>query len=74
MKIMRFLEGLVLGGLVGASLAILLAPASGDELRGRIQSEVDRVRLEVKEAAVQRRSELEEQLSALRSPQKPGPA
>ena len=74
MKIMRFLEGLVLGGLVGASLAILLAPASGDELRGRIQSEVDRVRSEVKEAAVQRRSELEEQLSALRSPQKPGPA
>lgn len=67
----NFLAGLILGGLVGAAVALLLAPAGGEELRGRLQSEADRLRLEVQRAAEERRRELEEQLRALRSPQPP---
>ena len=32
-----FFAGLVIGGLVGASLALLLAPQSGEETRGQIK-------------------------------------
>jgi gas vesicle protein len=70
MKAMRFFEGLMLGGLVGAAVAILFAPSSGTELRGRMQGEADRVRMEVNQAAATRRMELEQQLTALRTPRK----
>ena len=68
----RFLSGFLLGSLLGATLAILLTPSSGDELRGRVQSEIERVRLEVRNAAQDRRAELEQQLTALRSPRREG--
>ncbi len=70
-SLMRFLSGFVLGGMVGASVAILLAPESGTELRNRIQAEVDRIQAEVKKASSDRRAELEQQLAALRKPNKP---
>jgi gas vesicle protein len=70
MRFVRFLEGFLLGGLAGAVAAILLAPASGEDLRLKIQHEVERVRGEVQAAAVERRAELEEQLSALRTPRR----
>ena len=69
---LRFLEGFVLGGLIGVSLGLLFAPASGEDLRGQIQGEIDRVRSEVAGAASERRIELEQQLAALRSPARPG--
>ena len=47
---------------------LLLTPYSGEELRERVQSEVDRIQSEVKQAAVDRRAELEGQLAALREP------
>ena len=71
MKIGPFLGGIFLGSLIGGVVALLLAPASGEELRNRIQSEAERVRSEVSQAASDRRSELEQQLSALRAPRKP---
>jgi gas vesicle protein len=67
-----FFEGVVLGALVGVSLALLLTPASGEELIDRMQSEADRISGEVRHAALERRSELEQQLAALRSTRKPG--
>jgi gas vesicle protein len=70
MKALRFMEGLVLGGLVGAAVAVLFAPSSGQELRGRMQGETERIRAEVNQAAATRRMELEQQLAALRSPRK----
>jgi gas vesicle protein len=70
MRSMRFFEGFMLGGLVGAAVAMLFAPASGAELRGRMQGEADRVRAEVNQAAATRRMELEQQLAALRTPKK----
>jgi len=63
--------GLILGSLIGAFLAILLAPSSGQELIRRIKSETERIRLDVTKAAQERRVELEQQLEVLRSPRKP---
>jgi gas vesicle protein len=69
---LNFLEGLICGAMVGASLAILLAPSSGDELRNQIQARAQNIQLEVKKAADNRREELEQQLATLRAPRKPG--
>ena len=66
----RFLAGFLLGSLIGASTALLLAPKSGEELRGQISDEATRIQDEVKKAASDRRTELEQQLTALRAPRK----
>jgi gas vesicle protein len=69
-KIFSFLVGAVVGGLVGATTAILLAPASGSDLRGQLRDRALRIQEEVKAAAAARRIELEQQLTALRAPHK----
>jgi gas vesicle protein len=70
-KATNFLSGFALGGLIGAALALLFAPSSGEELIERVQDEANRIQTEVKQAAIDRRAELEEQLSALREPRSP---
>ena len=70
-KTTNFLEGFILGGLVGAVVALMFAPSSGNELIQRLQGEAERIRSEVGRAAAERRSELEQQLAALRTPSKP---
>ena len=67
-RFMSFLTGAVMGALVGATLAILLAPASGEELRSQIRSRAIQLQEDIRQAAAQRRAELEEQLAALRTP------
>lgn len=64
--VINFLSGLILGGLVGATLAILLAPESGDELREQIRERVEAIQAEVSRAANERRAELEQELAGLR--------
>ena len=71
-RMMSFLSGTVMGALVGATLAILFAPSSGEELRSQMQERANRIQNEVQEAASSRRAELERQLAAMRTPQKPG--
>jgi gas vesicle protein len=66
--LMNFLSGMMVGAVVGATLAILLAPSSGDELRNQLQSRVDTIQTDVKQAAASRRAELEKQLAELRAP------
>jgi hypothetical protein len=63
-----FISGTFWGGLVGATLAILFAPASGEELREQMRARAERIQAEVNQAAVQRRAELERQLANLRAP------
>ena len=73
----RFLSlfvGLVLGSLVGATIAILLAPVSGEQLRVQMRDRAMTLQDEVKKAAATRRAELEQQLAAMRSPQQGGGA
>lgn len=66
-----FLLGAVLGGMIGASVAILMAPSSGEELRAGMKERVYEIRSEVADAAAQRRAELESRLAALRAPAQP---
>jgi len=73
-RFMAFMVGAIMGGLVGATLALLLAPSSGTELRTQMQERVEGLREEILAAAAERRAELEEQLADLRAPQKPGEA
>jgi gas vesicle protein len=68
-RALNFLLGATIGGIIGATMAILLAPYSGEELRAEINIRTDRIRSEVSQAAADRRAELERQLSTLRSPQ-----
>jgi gas vesicle protein len=69
-KFLSFLVGAVLGGLAGATTAILLAPAAGSDLRIQLRDRALRIQEEVKAAAAARRIELEQQLAALRAPRK----
>lgn len=71
-RVLSFFSGALMGALVGSTLALLLTPASGDELRTQIQAQVERIQQEVQQAASSRRIELEQQLETLRAPRKPG--
>jgi gas vesicle protein len=68
-RVIKFLSGAILGGILGAMVAILLAPASGTELRKRITNNIDIMKNEISQAAKLRRSELEEEISKLRQSQ-----
>lgn len=68
-KAVAFISGAVLGGILGAVTALLLAPYSGEELRSVIQKRVEHIQIEIKEAAQQKRAELEEQLEEFINPQ-----
>ncbi len=66
-----FLLGAILGGAIGATVALVLAPASGNKLRGQIQDYIGSVRSQINQAASNRRAQLEQQLAQLRSPNPP---
>ena len=46
----KVLTGLVFGSVVGATVGLLMAPASGEETRGRIKGEVKGVQNKAKDA------------------------
>ena len=71
-RMFGFLIGIFVGFLVGSSIALLLAPESGEKLRGDLRSRSSGFVSEIKSAADVRRNELEEQLAALRAPRLPG--
>ncbi|OGO66492.1 MAG: hypothetical protein A2030_01305 [Chloroflexi bacterium RBG_19FT_COMBO_50_10] len=64
----NFLVGIMMGGLVGATIAILLAPFSGEEVRDQLQERSNRLKDDIKAVAEARRAELERELTALRAP------
>jgi gas vesicle protein len=63
-----FFIGVLLGGLVGATLSLLFAPSSGTELRGKIGSQARNLANEVRQAASTKRIELQQRLDTLRAP------
>jgi gas vesicle protein len=69
-KIYSFFMGMIMGGLIGASVAFLMAPASGEEMRGQLQERSIQLRDDIKSVAVQRRAELERELENLRAPRR----
>lgn len=62
----NFVLGAFWGALIGAALAILLAPSSGDELRENAVERVRSLRSEMDQAYRSRRQQLEQELEALR--------
>jgi gas vesicle protein len=60
--------GAVIGGVLGSTLALLLTPSSGPKLRVEINNRLEQISTEIKKAALERRSELEKQITDLRSP------
>ncbi len=68
-RMVSFVYGFMLGGLIGATVGLLLAPGTGEEVRNRMKERARQVQLEVKNAAAARRAELEQQLATMRAPQ-----
>ena len=67
-QIFGFLTGILIGWLVGSTIALLVAPKPGDALRGDIRARSTGFIDEIKDASKQRRAQLEEKLAALRAP------
>ena len=67
-KIFGFMIGIVVGTLVGSTIALLLAPDSGESLRGELRERGLAFQAEIRTAADARRLELSERLEELRSP------
>ena len=63
----------IFGFLVGATLVLLLTPASGEQLRGQLRSRAEGIQAEIQKAANARRAELEKQLTEFRAPRKSNP-
>jgi gas vesicle protein len=63
-----FTIGALVGGLVGATLALLLAPGSGSELRAQISERASTFGDEVRQAVTTKRIELQDRLEAMRAP------
>lgn len=55
-----FLAGVVIGGLIGAALGLLLAPATGEELREQVGDFVDGKKAEWDEAINEGRAAAEQ--------------
>ena len=70
-SVFSFLIGILAGAFIGGLLAILFAPASGEELRAQMQERAQYIQSEVRRAASERRAELERQLAELRAPRTP---
>jgi hypothetical protein len=67
-RIFGFLIGIAVGALVGSTVALLLAPFSGERLRAELRSRGDGFLVDVRQAAEERRTELTDRLGALRAP------
>lgn len=65
-KFANFVLGLIFGALVGAAVALLLAPTSGDTLRTQIRAKVEGMASEVKLAMEEERARLQTELEALK--------
>jgi gas vesicle protein len=65
-KFMSFLAGAVVGGLVGATFALLFAPSEGRALQDKMKNTFIELKDEVTQAAEDKRNELNGQLETLR--------
>ena len=70
-RMFGFMIGILVGWLVGSTIALLLAPETGETLRGEMRARSNGFIDEIKAAAQTRRKQLEDQLTALRAPRLP---
>ncbi len=67
-QVFRFMTGIMLGALVGSTVALLLAPESGDGIRNGLRMRGENFIDEVRQAAQTRRIEMTNRLESLREP------
>ena len=67
-RMFGFLIGIFVGALVGSTVALLLAPEAGEQLRGAIRERGAGFVAEVRHAADDRRIELQNRLDTMRAP------
>ncbi|MGA7194725.1 MAG: YtxH domain-containing protein [Anaerolineales bacterium] len=67
-RMFGFMIGIMVGALVGSTVALLLAPETGDKFRNQIRARGEGFVNEVRHAATARRIELTEQLESMRAP------
>jgi gas vesicle protein len=67
-RTMGFLIGATIGGIIGAAVALLFTPLSGQELRNQIGDRSQSFAADIRQAANSRRIELQERLEVLRTP------
>ncbi|MFN8384265.1 MAG: YtxH domain-containing protein [Anaerolineales bacterium] len=67
-RMFGFLIGIFAGGLVGGVLALLLAPESGEKLRGQLRDRGQVFVNDVRHSADSRRIELRNRLESMRAP------
>ena len=71
-RILGFLIGVTVGGMVGSTIALLMAPESGEQLRSALRSRGENFYNEVRSAADERRIELRQRLETMREPHAEG--
>ena len=67
-RMFGFLIGIFAGALVGGVLALLLAPESGEQLRGQLRDRGQVFMNDVRHSADSRRIELRNRLESMRAP------
>ena len=67
-RMFGFLIGIFVGSLVGSTIALLMAPESGEEMRGMIRARGENFFSDVRHAADERRIELRHKLDEMRAP------
>jgi len=65
-KFFNFLAGIFMGAVVGAVAGVMMAPASGDELRDQFQNRADDMVADLKDAVSSERKRLEAELESLK--------
>jgi gas vesicle protein len=73
-RMFGFLIGIFIGALVGSTVALLLAPESGQGLRAEIRARGAGFLAEIRDAAAARREQMTERLQSLRAPRSGPPA
>jgi len=73
-RVIFWLYGFLVGGLIGAGLILLFTPQSGADLREKIRTRWHQILEEGRQAAAQHRAELERELAMLIRRTPPGPS
>jgi hypothetical protein len=67
-RMFGFMIGIVVGALIGSTVALLLAPETGEKFRSELRARGEILVNDVRNAAEARRIELTEQLESMRAP------
>ena len=67
-RMFGFMIGIAVGSLVGSTIALLMAPESGEQLRSQMRARGQGFFNDVRHAADERRIELRQRLDEMRAP------